>query len=81
MLRISPIQIIAGLVAVGLAAACLFYGSKARQGVSDILSIKPARPAAVPAVEVGARPAGTQVIPIGVAAPASAAPARRASGG
>ncbi|SEL84969.1 hypothetical protein SAMN05216359_11968 [Roseateles sp. YR242] len=82
MQHISPVKIVAGIAAIILAVTVVFYGSKARQGVSDILSVTRVRaPAAStqtsPQADVGARPSGTRVIPIGVVAQPSSGPSHK----
>lgn len=77
MQRFSPIKIVAGLAAVVLSIAGLFYASNARQAVADIMSTTrlkaPARQAQTPPAEVSAQASGVRVIPFGVADQASSA--------
>lgn len=78
MLQVSPVKIVAGIVAVVLAMIVLFYGSQMRQGVVDLLSVKRPRPAGATQpvatqADSASRPSTIQVIPFGVAPKASEA--------
>lgn len=71
MLKISPVKIVAGIAAVTLAIAGLFFASEARQGVVNMFSVirlsSPAKhPQAARPADVGAIASGVRVIPIGV---------------
>jgi len=77
--QISPIKVVAGIAALVLAVAGVFYASKARQGAADMFAAARANTSAkaaaarqaaasAPAREEGATPVGSRVIPIGVVA-------------
>lgn len=83
-MTISPIKVVAGIAAVVLAIAGLFYASQARQATADLMSTtrlslpKTSAPAA-PA-NVSAAASGVKVIPIGVAEQPNAAAPRASTG-
>lgn len=86
MQHISPVKIIAAIVAAVLAVAVMFYASEARQGTADLLSVVRVKsPAAsgqaVPPAEVGARASGVRVMPVGVVSRPASANEGKAGGG
>ncbi|WP_141100666.1 hypothetical protein [Roseateles aquatilis] len=85
MMHISPVKVIAGIAAVILAVAGLFFASHVRQAAVDMLSVVRLGSSGKSAqttrqAEVTATPSGVRVIPIGVAAPPSSGNAGQSTG-
>jgi len=70
-MRLSPVQVVAGIAAVVLAIAGLVLATRLREAAVDLLSAPrhraPATSAQVPPPDANASRAGVRVIPIGVA--------------
>ena len=82
-MRLSPVQVVAGVAAVVLAIAGLVLATRLREAAVDMLSAPRHRAPATsvqapPQPDAKASPAGVRVIPIGVA-PANATNATNAA--
>jgi hypothetical protein len=79
MQQFSPVKIIAGIVAIGLAVAGLFFATKLREGAATMFSAARANtakraPTAPPANDTY-KPSGRGAVPIGVVSAPGSAPA------
>lgn len=87
MQKLSPVKLVAGVIAILMAIAFLVIATRMREGVAGMFAAAQANTAkrsaaSAPPAEPGARASGSRVIPIGVVpAPATAQPrAPQASG-
>lgn len=80
MLKLSPVKVVAGLIAILMAVVFLVVATRMREGAAGMFSAARANtaqraPAAAPPVAQSARASGSRVIPIGVVPAEAPAPA------
>ncbi|MBB3197274.1 hypothetical protein [Roseateles terrae] len=80
MQKLSPVKVVAGVIAILMAIAFLVVATRMREGVAGMFAAAQANTAkrsapSAPPAQPGARASGSRVIPIGVVpAPAPAQP-------